>query len=392
MEIINKNNNVTKVFAKTFEDEEFYQVRDLCTSSAYLDSKIRIMPDAHAGKGCVIGTTMTIKDKVTPNLVGVDIGCGMLCVKLMPKELNLKEIDDFITNKIPHGHSVRQSAIRYFDLTGLKCIEAVNVERAQLSIGTLGGGNHFIEINKDDDGTLYLVIHSGSRNLGVQVCNHYQKIAEEKCNEKDKKRKEIIADLKKQGRQLEISAALNILEKQQFDKEIPYLSGDDFDNYINDMQIVQNFASINRVEIALAIISEFNLGVTDHFETIHNYINMNDMILRKGSVSAYFGEKILIPMNMRDGSLICVGKGNEDWNYSAPHGAGRLMSRSKAKEVINMDEFNASMGGIYSTSVCRETLDEAPQVYKPMSEIIEAIKPTVRIIDVIKPIYNFKSK
>lgn len=392
MEIRNKNNNVTKVFAKTFEEEAAMQVIDLCNSSAYLDSKIRIMPDAHAGKGCVIGTTMTIKDKVTPNLVGVDIGCGMLCVKLMTKELNLKEIDDFITNKIPHGNAVRKSAVRYFDLTELKCIDSVNVERAQLSIGTLGGGNHFIEINKDDNGTLYLVIHSGSRNLGVQVCNHYQKIAESKCDEKDKRRKEIISDLKKQGRQFEISAALNILEKEQLDKEIPYLFGIDFDNYINDMQIVQNFASINRVEIALAIINEFNLGVIDHFETIHNYINMNDMILRKGSVSAYFGEKILIPMNMRDGSLICVGKGNEDWNYSAPHGAGRLMSRSKAKEVINMDEFNASMGGIYSTSVCRETLDEAPQVYKPMSEIIEAIKPTVRIIDVIKPIYNFKSK
>lgn len=392
MEIRNKNNNVTKVFAKTFEEEAAMQVMDLCNSSAYLDSKIRIMPDAHAGKGCVIGTTMTIKDKVTPNLVGVDIGCGMLCVKLMPKKLSLKEIDGFITNKIPHGHAVRKSAIRYFDLTGLKCIDSVNVERAQLSIGTLGGGNHFIEINKDDDGMLYLVIHSGSRNLGVQICNHYQKIAESKCDEKDKRRKEIISDLKNQGRQFEISAALNILEKDQLDKEIPYLSGSDFDNYINDMQIVQNFASINRVEIALAIIRDFNIGVIDHFETIHNYINMNDMILRKGSVSARFGEKILIPMNMRDGSLICVGKGNEDWNYSAPHGAGRLMSRSKAKEAINMDEFNDSMEGIYSTSVCRETLDEAPQVYKPMSEIIDAIKPTVRIIDVIKPIYNFKSK
>lgn len=392
MEIRNKNNNVTKVFAKTFEEEAAMQVMDLCNSSAYLDSKIRIMPDAHAGKGCVIGTTMTIKDKVTPNLVGVDIGCGMLCVKLMTKKLSLKEIDGFITNKIPHGHAVRKSAIRYFDLTGLKCIDSVNVERAQLSIGTLGGGNHFIEINKDDDGMLYLVIHSGSRNLGVQICNHYQKIAESKCDEKDKRRKEIISDLKNQGRQFEISAALNILEKDQLDKEIPYLSGSDFDNYINDMQIVQNFASINRVEIALAIIREFNIGVIDHFETIHNYINMNDMILRKGSVSARFGEKILIPMNMRDGSLICVGKGNEDWNYSAPHGAGRLMSRSKAKEAINMDEFNDSMEGIYSTSVCRETLDEAPQVYKPMSEIIDAIKPTVRIIDVIKPIYNFKSK
>ena len=396
MEIRNKNNNVTKVFAKTFEEEAAMQVMDLCNSSAYLDSKIRIMPDAHAGKGCVVGTTMTISNKVTPNLVGVDIGCGMLTIELSGLrygEIDLPKLDEVILNKIPSGFSVHDRPKASFDFSKLKCSDHVDLERAMLSIGTLGGGNHFIEIDYSfKTKKYYLVIHSGSRKLGGDTCKYYQDLAFQQVNEMKKIKEELVKKLKAEGREREIDSELKKIKKPSANKDLACLSGEYFHDYLNDMNIVQNFAILNRKTMADIIIKEMGFNESERFETIHNYIDFKRMILRKGAVSAEYGEKLLIPINMRDGSLICVGKGNEDWNFSAPHGAGRLMSRSKAKELIDLEEYELSMSGIYSTSVCQSTLDEAPQAYKPMEEIIEAVEPTVDIIDIIKPEYNFKSK
>lgn len=395
MEIIrNSIGNVIKIFAETFENEAYEQVKELANFEPYMNSKIRIMPDAHAGKGCTVGTTMTITDKVTPNLVGVDIGCGMLTTKLEEKDIDLHKLDNIIRKYIPSGFSIRDEPVAEFDFTKLLCAKKADLERAMLSIGTLGGGNHFIEVDRDSDGFLYLVIHSGSRNLGVKVCKFYQDLAWRNVNEMSTIRDNLISSLKKQGRENEISVEIKKLKKPKANKELAFVDNVDFDNYITDMEIVQNFASLNRKVMADIILKEMGLKIKDRFETIHNYIdthNMDRMILRKGAVSSRIGEILLIPINMRDGSLICRGKGNEDWNYSAPHGAGRLMSRSKAKQLIQIEQYEQSMKDIYSTSVNQSTLDEAPQAYKPIEEIIGAISDTVEIIDVIKPIYNFKA-
>lgn len=386
-----KKNDV-KVFAKTFEEEARKQVEKICNYEPYLNSKIRIMPDAHAGKGCVIGTTMKLDGSVTPNMVGVDIGCGMLAAYFTVNSIDLEKLDYVIRKYVPSGFSVNETPISCFDLQSLYCYKAIEDKDTymQQSLGSLGGGNHFIEVNKTSDGQIMIVIHSGSRNLGVQVCNYYQNLAYENLSKRDDI-KELISMLKSEGRDKDIQAELKKLKPKTVDKELAHLEGEHFDHYIHDMKIVQEYASKNRHLILNTICEKMGMFTWSYIETIHNYIDVDSMILRKGAVSAKRGEKLIIPMNMRDGSLICIGKGNPDWNYSAPHGAGRLMSRAKAKEHISMDDFRGSMKGIYTTSVCESTLDEAPQAYKPMEEIISAIGDTVEIVDIIKPIYNFKA-
>lgn len=391
--IINNKGIETLIFAETFEYEAYDQIKKLVNFEAYENAKVRIMPDAHAGKGCTVGTTMTITDKVTPNLVGVDIGCGMLTVKLKNNEIDFAKLDRIIKTKVPSGFNVHKKSMKKFDFSNLKCQKHVDLERAMLSIGSLGGGNHFLEVAKNETtNELYLIIHTGSRKLGGDVCKHYQDKAFQNANEMSKVVKNTIDKLKAEGREKEIANEIKNIKKPTADKDLAYLSGYDFKDYMNDMSIVQKFATLNRETIAEIIIKEMNWQESDRFETIHNYIDFKRMILRKGAVSAEKNEMLLIPINMRDGSLLCIGKGNEDWNYSAPHGAGRLMSRSKAKEIINMDDFKESMKNVYTTSVVKETLDEAPQAYKSIDEIKSAIVDTCEIIGIIKPLYNYKAQ
>lgn len=390
--IKNKNGVETIIFAETFEYEAYEQIKKMINFEAYENSKVRIMPDAHAGKGCTVGTTMTISDKVTPNLVGVDIGCGMLTVKLKDKDINFNKLDRIIKTKIPNGFDVHKTSKRKFDFTNLRCQKHVDLSRAMLSIGTLGGGNHFIEVGElENTGEFYLIIHSGSRKLGGDVCKYYQDKAFQNVNEMSKIVNNLIQKLKSEGREKDISEEIKKIKKPVVDKQLAFLTGNDFSDYMNDMAIVQKFATLNRNTIADIIIKELGFNESGRFETIHNYIDFKRMILRKGAVSAENGETLLIPINMSDGSLLCVGKGNSEWNYSAPHGAGRLMSISKAKEVIKMEDFKNSMKNVYTTSVVTETLDEAPQAYKSMDEIKNCITDTADIVGIIKPVYNFKS-
>ena len=382
-----------KVFAKTIEDEAKEQINSMNVCEAYKDNIVRIMPDCHAGAGCTIGTVIAVTDMVVPNTVGVDIGCGMLVTDLGKIDLDLKEVDRIINERIPSGFSIHEKPVTYFDmLNQLHCKDAIDIDFANRSIGSLGGGNHFIEVDVDSKGNSYLVIHSGSRNLGVKVCNHYQEKAVKKL--KTTRFSDIIKQLKEEGRENEIQQTIKRerAKAEKVTKDLAYLEGEDLKEYLHDMQICQKYASLNRNTMAAIICEALCVGVHGQFETIHNYIDLPHKILRKGAVSAMNGELLIIPMNMRDGSLICRGKGNLDWLYSAPHGAGRLMSRKKAKETIDIDDFKQSMDGIYTTSVCDETKDEAPMVYKPMQEIMDCIEPTAKIIDVIKPIYNFKAK
>lgn len=383
---------ITKIFAETFEQEAWDQIKKLSNFPAYQKEKIRVMPDAHAGKGCTVGTTMTITDKITPNLVGVDIGCGMLTVKLKDSNVDLEKLDSIINNKIPSGFNVHTSSKMYFDFSNLRCKKYVDLPRASLSIGSLGGGNHFVELNKsENDGSYYLVIHSGSRKLGADVCKYYQDKAFQDVNEMKKVKENLINKLKKENREKEINSELKKIRKPRTDKELAFLTGSDFDDYMNDMKIVQKFAVTNRKTMADIILKEVGLKEDSRFETIHNYIDFNRMILRKGAVSAELNETLLIPINMSDGSLLCVGKGNSDWNYSAPHGAGRLMSRSKAKASIKLEDYEQTMTDIYSSSVGVSTIDEAPQAYKSIDEIRNTITDTVDVVDVLKPVYNFKT-
>lgn len=394
IEIKRENGTPVKVFAETFEYEAYDQVKALANYEAYVDSTIRIMPDAHAGKGCTIGTTMTIDGKVTPNLVGVDIGCGMLVVELGANIRPVFEnLDASIRQLIPSGFEIHPYPVKPFGLLDmLRCGKEVDLGRAACSLGSLGGGNHFIELNVNEKtGQYYLVIHSGSRNLGVQVCKHYQDRAYKKLNEMGAIKDEVVRRLKAEGREKDIQTELKKLQKPSCNKELAHLEGVDFTEYIHDMIIVQKYASANRKTIAELITGAMGWKWKGSFETIHNYIDVDAMILRKGAVRALKGERLIIPMNMRDGSLICVGKGNEDWNYSAPHGAGRLMSRAKAKETLSLDEFKSTMSGIYTTTVGKGTIDESPMAYKPMEEIVRCIEPTVDIVEIIKPVYNFKA-
>ena len=400
-EIKRNNGDVVKIFAETIESEVFEQIKKLANYPAYDNSIIRVMSDCHAGKGCVVGTTMTLTDKVTPNLVGVDIGCGVLAVNLGNIEIDFEKLDKTIKRFVPAGFDIHEQTWEKDDeLEDLICFNSIDYSRAIHSIGTLGGGNHFVSIEQSQtNGDKYLVIHTGSRNLGVQVCKFYQDLAFKKLNEMSEIKKqvsnEVIAKCKAEGRQkdipTELKKALANIKKPSADKELAHLEGDDFNNYIWDMEIVQRFAALNRATIAKIILQKMGWKELDRFETIHNYIDTKNMILRKGSISAQAGEKVIIPMNMRDGSLICIGKGNADWNYSAPHGAGRLMSRNKAKSTISLTDFEKSMKGIYSTTVSRSTIDESPMAYKNMDEIVRCVEPTVDIVDIIKPLYNFKA-
>lgn len=388
--------NSCKVYTDNVDNTTISQLITLLNQEFTKDNQIRIMPDCHAGTGCVIGTTMTLTDKVVPNLVGVDIGCGMLACKLEEMQIDYKKLDEVIRKYVPSGFDIHERTINCnFDPYSNDLIAPVDKDRAMKSLGTLGGGNHFIEFNKGSDGHLWMVIHTGSRHLGTEVCKYYQELAYRKIKNSGTQEKiqEIVQKLKSEGRQGEIENALKNLKGQtsSIPKDLCYVKGKDFDDYIHDMGIVQKYAEVNRKTIAGTITKHMGLHIDEMFQTIHNYIDLDNMILRKGAVSAEMGESLIIPINMRDGSLICVGKGNPDWNYSAPHGAGRIMSRGQAKEMVDLEDFKASMEGIYTTSVGLGTLDESPFVYKSMEEIIENIEPTVQIIDRIIPVYNFKA-
>ena len=387
-------------YARVIEEEAIEQIRRMCDYALTEGSRVRIMPDVHAGKGCTIGTTMTVIDKACPNIVGVDIGCGMYTVKLDVKEPDFRLIDA-VCHYIPSGMNTWEGRTERFDLTGLKCYrELKDTKRLERSLGTLGGGNHFIEVEKASDGTFYLVIHSGSRNLGKQVAEIYQQLAIDLHMGKEeyfKKREEIIRTYKEEGRRSEIQKALKQLEQDyrtrdlDAPKDICWLWGSYLEDYLHDVEICQRFARRSREKMAEIILEKTGMKALEAFHTIHNYIDTEEMILRKGAIAAHAGEKVLIPINMRDGSVLAVGRGNPEWNYSAPHGAGRIMSRTAAKNTLSMAEYKESMKGIFTTSVSAETLDEAPMAYKSLEDIIDVIRDSVDIIEIMKPVYNFKA-
>ena len=392
--------NTAICYAKVIEDEAINQIRRMCDYDMTAGSKIRIMPDVHAGKGCTIGTTMTIVDKAVPNVVGVDIGCGMYTVNLGKGEIDFEKLDE-ACHFIPSGMNVWEGRQERFDLTKLQCYRNLkDTRRLERSLGTLGGGNHFIEVDEAEDGTRYLIIHSGSRNLGKQVAELYQKLAVDLnrgYGEYFEKRDEIIRTYKEQGRRKEIQGALKELHFQVYESQpsmpddLCYLSGKYLEDYLHDVVVCQSFARRSREKMTEIILERTGMTGADGFHTIHNYIDTDEMILRKGAIAAHKGEKVLIPINMRDGSVLAVGKGNPEWNYSAPHGAGRIMSRTKAKNELSLDQYKEEMAGVYTTSVNENTLDEAPMAYKSLEDIIDVIRESVDVIDVMKPIYNFKA-
>ena len=373
--------NTAICYAKVVEDEAIEQIRRMCDYVITEGSRIRIMPDVHAGKGCTIGTTMTIHERVVPNIVGVDIGCGMYTVKLGNVEIDFEKLDE-AAHYIPSGMNVWDGRQERFDLTKLHCFRYLK------------------EIDEASDGCKYLIVHSGSRNLGKQVAQYYQRLAANLDRGYDtyfEKRDEIIRTYKEQGRKSEIQTALKDLHWHVYESEtsmpddLCYVSGKYLDDYLKDVEICQNFAKRNRELMADIILRRTGMKSLESFHTIHNYIDVSEMILRKGAIAAHSGEKVLIPINMRDGSILAVGRGNSDWNCSAPHGAGRLMSRTAAKNNLSLDEYKETMKGVYSTSINEDTLDEAPMAYKRLEDIIDVIKDSVDIIEVMKPIYNFKA-
>ena len=390
--------NTAICFAKVIEDVAIDQIQRMCDYPFTENSRIRIMPDVHAGKGCTIGTTMTVIDKAVPNVVGVDIGCGMYTVNLGNSEIDMEQMDA-AAHFIPSGTDVWEGRKERFNLLDLRCYrELKDVKRLERSLGTLGGGNHFIEIDQALDGTKYLVIHSGSRNLGKQVAEHYQQLATDLNQGKEEyytKRDALIAEYKAAGRRNEIQAALKELHWKAREATIPedlcYVYGKYLEDYLHDVEICQKFARRSRELMAEIILGRLSLTALDAFHTIHNYIDTGEMILRKGAIAAHDGERVLIPINMRDGSVLAVGRGNPEWNYSAPHGAGRILSRTEAKETLDLEEYRREMAGVYTTSVNEKTLDEAPMAYKSLSDIIDVISESVDIIEVLKPIYNFKA-
>ena len=392
--------NTAICYARVVEDEAIEQIRRMCDYIITEGSMIRIMPDVHAGKGCTVGTTMTINDKAVPNIVGVDIGCGMYTVSLGKVDIDFEKVDE-AAHYIPSGMDVWEGRQERFDLTKLNCYRYLrDSRRLERSLGTLGGGNHFIEIDETGDGNKYLIVHSGSRNLGKQVAEYYQRLAmnlDRGYGDYLEKRDEIIRSYKEQGRKSEIQSALKDLHWQVYESKtsIPddlcYLSDKYLAEYLHDVEICQNFAKRNRELMAEIILERTGMTSLEAFHTIHNYIDVDEMILRKGAIAAHSGEKVLIPINMRDGSVLAVGKGNSEWNYSAPHGAGRLMSRTAAKNNLSLDEYKEMMKGVYSTSINENTLDEAPMAYKRLEDIIDVIKESVDITEVMKPIYNFKA-
>ena len=391
-----------KIFTDNIEQKALEQIYKLIEQPAFEDCKVRIMPDVHAGAGCVIGFTADLGDKVIPNIVGVDIGCGMLTVELGKMDIDFAVLDAAIRKRVPSGRNIHEGRlVKYPGIQELFCYrELKDTRRFERSIGTLGGGNHFIELDADDEGNKYLIVHSGSRNMGKQVAEYYQGLAVEIMQGKDKlyeMQEKLIEEYKAAGRKKEIQAAIKELHRKfnpnplNIPKELCYLTGSYREKYLHDMKICQEFAVLNRKEIADAILDELGIKEISRFETIHNYIEFGSNMVRKGAISAKAGEILLIPVNMRDGCIIGKGKGNPDWNMSAPHGAGRLMSRTKAKEKISLAEFEKSMEGIYTTSVNPSTIDESPMAYKPMEEILENIDDTVEIVKIIKPVYNFKA-
>ncbi len=396
--VIRGRYNTALCFAKVIEQEAIDQISRMCDYPFTEGSRIRIMPDVHAGAGCTIGTTMTITDKAVPNVVGVDIGCGMYTVDLGKGDLDFARLDE-AAHYIPSGMNVWEGRREKFDLTGLECFrELKDTARLERSLGTLGGGNHFIEVDRAQDGTNYLIIHSGSRNLGLQVARIYQNLAIELHSGKEeylRKREEIIRSYKEQGRRSEIQQALKELKWSRQEADMPedlcYLYGVYLDRYLHDVEICQDFARRSREKMAEIIMERTGLTGRDGFHTIHNYIDTEEMILRKGAIAAHKGEKVLIPINMRDGSVLAIGRGNPEWNFSAPHGAGRLMSRTKAKEDLSLEEYQKTMEGIYTTSVNESTLDEAPMAYKSLDDIIDVIRDSVDVVDVMKPVFNFKA-
>lgn len=390
--------NTAICYAKVVDQDAIEQICRMCDYEFTEGSTIRIMPDVHAGKGCTIGTTMTIHDKAVPNIVGVDIGCGMLTMNIGKGEVDFRKLDE-AAHFIPSGMHVWEGRRERFDLQSLRCYRNLKKTRwLERSLGTLGGGNHFIEVDEAIGGTKYLIIHTGSRNLGKQVAEIYQQLAVDLNKGKEtyfQQKEEIIRTYKEQGRRQEIEAALKEIAWEKRETTIPedlcHLYGKYFEDYLHDVEICQRFAKRNREMIAEIILERTGLVATDAFHTIHNYIDTEEMILRKGAIAAHTGEKVLIPINMRDGSVLAIGKGNPEWNYSAPHGAGRVMSRTQAKSSLSMDEYKEMMSGIYTTSVNEATLDEAPMAYKRLEDIIDVVKESVDVIDVMKPIYNFKA-
>ena len=392
--------NTAVCYATVVEEEAIEQIRRMCDYEFTAGSRIRIMPDVHAGAGCTIGTTMTVIDKAVPNIVGVDIGCGMYTVCLGKQDVDFEKLDE-AAHFIPSGMNVWEERQERFDLTDLRCYrELTDTKRLERSLGTLGGGNHFIEVDEAADGMKYLVIHSGSRNLGKQAAELYQQLAVDLAKGKEAyftARDELIREYKEAGRRNEIEAALKAMKKEYAEKEaaIPedlcFLYGTFLEDYLHDVEICQRFARRNREKMAEILLSRAGLAAGEAFHTIHNYIDTDEMILRKGAIAAHAGEKVLIPINMRDGSIIAIGRGNPEWNYSAPHGAGRLMSRRAARENLSLEEYQKTMAGIYTTSVNASTLDEAPMAYKSLGDIIDVIRDSVDVIEVMKPVYNFKA-
>ena len=390
--------NTAICYAKVIEDEAIEQIRRMCDYPLTEGSQIRIMPDVHAGKGCTIGTTMTITDKAVPNVVGVDIGCGMYTVRLAEREADLEKLDE-AAHFIPSGMNVWEGRQERFDLSELRCFRALkDTKRLERSLGTLGGGNHFIEVDLAADGTKYLVVHSGSRNLGKQVAEFYQRLAIDLNKGKEEyfaRRDALIAEYKAAGRRTEIQQALKKLHWSSHETTIPedlcFVYGGYLEDYLHDVELCQRFARRNREKMAEILLQRSGLTAEGAFHTIHNYIDTEEMILRKGAIAAHKGEKVLIPINMRDGSVLAVGKGNPEWNFSAPHGAGRVMSRTAARANLDMEEYRREMAGVYTTSVNEATIDEAPMAYKSLEDIIGVIRESVDVIEVLKPIYNFKA-
>lgn len=386
-----------EIFANVIESEAMDQIRELCNQEYLKDCKIAIMPDCHAGAGCTVGTTIKLNNAVCPNTTGVDIGCGMYVVKLGKIDVDFEKLDNVIRTYIPSGMNKHEVAsnnnfIKEFNSFAPSYRCKIDRDNAERSLGSLGGGNHFVELNKDLEGNIYLVIHSGSRHLGIEVRNYYMERANDKSAEFNKIKEDLINKLKREGRQREIQNELSKLVRPSSTRsELAYVEGKDFDDYIHDMKLTQRYASLNRMYMASIILSKMGWKGEEYCHTIHNYIDTDNMILRKGSISLQEGEIAIIPINMRDGSLIVRGKGNPDYNYSGPHGAGRLMSRSKAKENISLEEFEESMKGVYTTSVGTSTIDEAPQAYKSIDDILPCIEDTCELIDIIEPIYNFKA-
>lgn len=395
---LNGKYSKAKVFTDIIDEESISQIISLCNQEFAANQNIRIMPDVHAGAGCTVGTSMTVTDKVVPAMVGVDIGCGMETIKIKEKNIELQKLDKLIYNKIPGGFEIREKPHRYIEKTSLEtlyCFDHINFLRAEKSLGTLGGGNHFIEADKSEDGSFYIVVHSGSRHLGVEVAKYYQNEAFKRLNKVPQNEvNSLIEKLKANGMERNIQKELKKLEgikRTPVQKNYAYAEGDLFERYIHDMKIVQHFALVNRQAIIDEIVNGMKFHVTEQFSTIHNYIDTENMILRKGAVSAQLNEKLIIPINMRDGSLICRGKGNPDWNFSAPHGAGRLFSRSMAKQTFTVSQFKKEMQGIYTTSVNQQTLDECPMAYKKIEDIADNISDTAEITEIIRPVYNFKA-